>query len=140
MPPIKHQAGCLPIRRTASGPQVLLVTSRYTGQWLAPKGSIEAGESPQQAAAREAFEEAGVSGRITGRLGSFDYPRGDKVGRVEAFVLEVTGQQDTWQEQHQRRRRWFSLQEALEAVERPEVLSMLISLQEGSFLDGPDHN
>ena len=138
-PPVKHQAGCLPLRRTGDGPQVLLITSRYTGQWIAPKGSVEAGESPQQAATREALEEAGVTGRVIGRLGTFDYPRGGQLGRVETFVLEVSEQHAAWQEQHQRRRKWFSLQKALAAVERPEVLSMLRILQKGSFLDEPDH-
>lgn len=138
-PSVKHQAGCLPVRRTDSGPRVLLVTSRYTGQWIAPKGSIEQGETPEQTAVREAVEEAGVRGRITGRLGSFDYPRGGQVGRVETFVLHVFEQLEAWEEQHLRRRRWFSFDDALEAVERPEVLSMLRTLQAGSFLDQPDH-
>lgn len=139
-PQIKHQAGCLPLRHTGSGPQVLLVTSRYTGQWIAPKGSIEVGESPEQAAAREALEEAGVTGRIIGRLGTFDYPRGGQLGRVETFVLEVSGLRANWDEQDQRRRRWFFMDEALEVVERPEVLSMLRNLKEGSFLDEPDRD
>ena len=138
-PSIKHQAGCLPLRHTSSGPQVLLVTSRYTGQWIAPKGGIEAGETPAEAAAREAAEEAGVSGRALGRLGSFDYPRGGgQVGRVESFALLVTKQHDQWPEQHQRKRRWFTLKQAMDAVVRPEALGMLQALQEGSYLNEPD--
>ena len=136
--PIIHQAGCLPLRHGGSGPEVLLVTSRYTGQWIAPKGSIEGGESPGQAAAREALEEAGVAGRIIGRLGTFDYPRGGQVGRVQAFVLEVGEQLEVWQEQDRRRRRWFSVEEALRVVDRPEVHAMLVSLLKGSFPDEPD--
>jgi 8-oxo-dGTP pyrophosphatase MutT (NUDIX family) len=104
---------------------VLLVTSRYTGQWIVPKGTIDPGEEPARTAARETEEEAGVRGRISGRLGAFDYPRGHQTGRVETFVLEVTEELDSWPEQSQRRRRWFSLQQALEQVQRPEVLAML---------------
>ena len=43
--------------------EFLLVQSRG-GRWIFPKGSVEAGLSPAQSAALEAFEEAGVRGRI----------------------------------------------------------------------------
>jgi|GEM_PF-4495095 len=36
-------------------------------RWTFPKGRLERGESPAQAAAREAREEAGISGRVGGR-------------------------------------------------------------------------
>ena len=137
-PSIKHQAGCLPLRYTSSGTKVLLITSRYTGQWIVPKGGIEAGETPAEAAVREAAEEAGVSGRLLGRLGSFDYPRGGQVGRVEAYALLVTEQHDSWPEQDQRRRKWFKLARALDIVERSEALGMLQALQKGSYLNDPE--
>ena len=130
---IKHQAGCLPLRQGPNGIEVLLVTSRYTGQWIAPKGTIEPGEAPRDTAAREAEEEAGVRGEIVGHLGRFEYPRGQKLGMVEAFVLRVTEELATWPEQDQRRRRWFSLDEAQKMVERAEVLQMLSCLEKGSF-------
>ena len=41
--------------------EVLLVTSRDTGRWVLPKGWPITGLSPQAAAAREAWEEAGVA-------------------------------------------------------------------------------
>ncbi len=135
---IKLQAGCLPVRRGKSGIKVLLVTSKYTGQWIAPKGGIEEGETPAEAATREAAEEAGVSGRILGRLGSFDYNRGGGECRVEAFALLVTEQYDDWPERQQRRRKWFKLKRALNVVHRSEALGMLKALKKGSFLDEPE--
>lgn len=128
MSSIKIQAGCLPIRGQYPALEVLLVTSRYTGEWIAPKGSIERGESPEVAALRETEEEAGVTGRIGRRLGSFDYPRGHQAGRIEVFLLEVTAEMEHWPEEHLRRRRWFKLEEALVAVQRSEVREMLASL------------
>jgi 8-oxo-dGTP pyrophosphatase MutT (NUDIX family) len=44
--------------------EFLLVRTRGTGRWTFPKGSAEPGLTHAQAAALEAFEEAGVHGRI----------------------------------------------------------------------------
>jgi 8-oxo-dGTP pyrophosphatase MutT (NUDIX family) len=44
--------------------EFLLIQTRGSGRWTFPKGSAEAGLTHAQAAALEAFEEAGVHGRI----------------------------------------------------------------------------
>jgi 8-oxo-dGTP pyrophosphatase MutT (NUDIX family) len=41
--------------------------------WSLPKGHIEPGESPEQAAVREVAEETGITGRILGQLGTIDF-------------------------------------------------------------------
>jgi 8-oxo-dGTP pyrophosphatase MutT (NUDIX family) len=46
------------------GIEFLLVRTRSGGRWTFPKGSAEPGLTHAQAAALEAFEEAGVHGRI----------------------------------------------------------------------------
>ncbi len=128
MSSIKIQAGCLPVRGQYPALEVLLITSRYTGEWIAPKGSIERGESPEVAALRETEEEAGVTGKIGRRLGSFDYPRGHQIGRIEVFLLEVTAEWKQWPEMSIRRRKWFKLEDALITVQRAEVREMLGAL------------
>jgi 8-oxo-dGTP pyrophosphatase MutT (NUDIX family) len=55
-------AVCYRLRR--DGIEFLLVRTRGSGRWTFPKGSAEPGLTPAQAAALEAFEEAGVHGRI----------------------------------------------------------------------------
>jgi 8-oxo-dGTP pyrophosphatase MutT (NUDIX family) len=45
------------------GVEVLLIRTR-AGLWTLPGGRVDEGESPAEAAAREAFEEAGVSGHL----------------------------------------------------------------------------
>jgi 8-oxo-dGTP pyrophosphatase MutT (NUDIX family) len=42
--------------------RVLLITSRDTRRWVVPKGNLIRGLAGHEAAAHEAFEEAGVSG------------------------------------------------------------------------------
>jgi 8-oxo-dGTP pyrophosphatase MutT (NUDIX family) len=63
--------------------EVLLVTSRDTRRWIIPKGWPQKGKAPHRAAAREAFEEAGVVGAVGRRpVGSFAYEKRFKNGRV----------------------------------------------------------
>ncbi len=69
------------------------------------------------AAKREAFEEAGVTGRI-GRtaLGRFDYLKrqfdGEIPCRVVVYPLEVIEELKKWPERKERKRRWFSIDDA----------------------------
>ena len=42
-------------------------------EWCLPKGHLENGETPQQAALREVAEETGIRGRIIRHLASIDY-------------------------------------------------------------------
>lgn len=41
--------------------------------WSLPKGHLEAGETPEQAAVREVFEETGIHGLIVASLGTIDF-------------------------------------------------------------------
>jgi 8-oxo-dGTP pyrophosphatase MutT (NUDIX family) len=50
---------CAGILFRAPGPQYLLVKRSDTGEWEQPGGHLEAGESPEEAAARECVEEIG---------------------------------------------------------------------------------
>jgi 8-oxo-dGTP pyrophosphatase MutT (NUDIX family) len=58
------RAAAVPYRRTPKGVEFLLVRTRSRVAWTFPKGHIERGESPMEAARREGKEEAAVSGRI----------------------------------------------------------------------------
>ena len=75
---------------------VLLVRLMDTGQWATIGGAVEPDESPDQAARREAQEEAGIEvalGRILGVVGGPEYrvtyPNGDLASYV-ATVFEAT--------------------------------------------------
>ena len=130
MAPIIAQAGCVPFRRVGQRVEVVLVTSRFTGQWIVPKGRVEPGEEARVTALRETGEEAGLRGEVRWALGSFDQPRGHAVARIEAYALEVVEVLDEWPERHERKRAWFELEHALGFVDRPEVRAMLQALAE----------
>jgi len=69
-----------------------------------PAGSIRAGETPEEAAIREAREETGLEGlSIVRKLGEFEYditPYRFEVQRRHVFHLELTGTApERWQSQ-----------------------------------------
>jgi 8-oxo-dGTP pyrophosphatase MutT (NUDIX family) len=79
--------------------RVLLVAHGDTGRWVAPGGSIEPGETPADAAARELWEETGLDAeprRVLGVFGGDDftvrYSNGDEVSYVmTVFECVVAG-------------------------------------------------
>jgi 8-oxo-dGTP pyrophosphatase MutT (NUDIX family) len=80
------------------------------------------GRKPSRAAAAEAFEEAGVTGKI-GRhsLGSFKHRK--SIGSqsyactVDVFPLEVRRKLKRWPERRERKRRWFKAKKAASLIE-----------------------
>jgi 8-oxo-dGTP pyrophosphatase MutT (NUDIX family) len=84
-------AAAVPVRRRKGAVEFLVVRTSHGERWTFPKGRVERGESLSQAAAREAREEAGVSGRIgTQPLGVYRYaPSRNGSDDVTAFLLEA---------------------------------------------------
>ena len=77
-------------RREGIETEVLLVTSRGRGRWILPKGWPMDGLDDAHAAAQEAWEEAGVSGHVTGpALGSFGYVKLAEEGEATACRADV---------------------------------------------------
>ena len=131
-PIVGQQYAALPWR-DQDGIEVLLVTSRETRRWVIPKGWPMKNKKPHAAAAREALEEAGVTGRVMKRpIGTYSYIKRLKNGAplqcsVDVFPLKVEQQRDRWPEQAQRTGRWFSAEEAAESVEEPELRALITS-------------
>ena len=113
---------------------VLLVTSRDTGRWVLPKGWPMKGRDGAGAAAREAYEEAGVKGKVAaGPVGDYDYDKRLESGEtvpvnVAVYRLDVTREMKKWPERDQRTRRWFPAAEAAELVDEPGLRELIASL------------
>jgi 8-oxo-dGTP pyrophosphatase MutT (NUDIX family) len=111
--------------------EMLLITSRETRRWVIPKGWPMKGLSAPEAAAREAFEEAGVKGEVDPlAIGYYAYEKlmGDGSLRpldVDVFALRVTELLDEWPEKGQRERRWFTPPEAAEAVDEADLRKII---------------
>ena len=63
---MRTQFGALCYRIVKNKAQVLLITSRRTKRWVIPKGWPMQGKTPGDSALQEAWEEAGVIGKVTG--------------------------------------------------------------------------
>jgi 8-oxo-dGTP pyrophosphatase MutT (NUDIX family) len=118
------QFAALPCRIAEDGSrQVMLLTSRETRRWVIPKGWPMKGLKPPQVAAREAYEEAGLVGRIIGKrpVGVFHYqknlPKDQLLCEVQVFLLWVDRQLDDWPEKGQRETKWFDPDEAAGLVD-----------------------
>jgi 8-oxo-dGTP pyrophosphatase MutT (NUDIX family) len=130
------QFAALPYRRSTddTGLEVMLITSRDTGRWVVPKGWPSEREAAWDCAAREAREEAGLVGDIHKRpVGSYHYKKLLDSGlpvwcTVEVFALAVAGRLESWPEQSERVGRWFSLDDAANAVDKPELGDLIREL------------
>ena len=132
------QYGALPYRvSSGSRAEFMLVTSRQTRRWVIPKGWPKKGKSPHRLAAREAFEEAGVTGAIGRRsVGSFSYEKRLKDGgliecEVRVFPLQVKRQSKQWPEMQERRIKWLSASKAAEKVKEPMLGKIIRRLARG---------
>ena len=126
------QVGALPYRVSEAGLEILLITSRRTHRWIVPKGWPARGPTPFADAAREALEEAGVSGQIAEQsLGVFHYIKELKHGmgapcRVNLYPLKVTRQRKSWSEKAAREKKWFPVTEAAALVREPELKRLIL--------------
>lgn len=132
------QAAAIPYRWTHDGIEVMLVTSRSDGSWIAPKGTIERGESAVEAAEREAFEEGGVEGNVHPEpLGDYTYLKLGRERHLIVFALEVTDAHPEWDESHERERIWADLAEGRRLAGAPELVEMLDRLADRLHLPAP---
>jgi 8-oxo-dGTP pyrophosphatase MutT (NUDIX family) len=116
---------------TSHGLEVLLITSLSSKRWILPKGWLESELTPQDNAAREAFEEAGITGEVSAQpTGSFHYLKERKDGggvpcTVDVFALHVTGQLDDWPEKGARELLWLPPEQAAAKVSEPGLRQLL---------------
>ncbi|MEL6061724.1 MULTISPECIES: NUDIX hydrolase [unclassified Methylobacterium] len=129
--PLK-QVAALPFRVGSDGQvEVLLITSRDTGRWIIPKGWPMIGRKAHRAAEREAFEEAGLTGRIAADpVGWYRYEKRVAQGRalpckVRVYPLRVEVQHPRWPEQAQRTLRWFKPEDAARLVHEDDLRRLL---------------
>jgi 8-oxo-dGTP pyrophosphatase MutT (NUDIX family) len=100
----------VPTRRAANGSKVLAL----------PKGHVDPGETPLQAAAREVREEAGVDTEPLGELGAVRYwymRNGKRIAKQVDFFLFSYTSGDVEDHDHEvEQARWMPLSEATERL------------------------
>lgn len=99
MPRVEEtSAGGFVLDAPGTSPKAALIARRdRRGRliWSLPKGHLEAGETPEDAAVREVFEETGIRGRILASLGTIDFwfmAENQRVHKtVHHYVLQADG-------------------------------------------------
>lgn len=118
-----------------SGVELLVVTSRDSGRWIIPKGWPMKGKKPFEAAAIEALQEAGISGKVGKKaVGSYTYLKllddGDVVPCiVDVFQIEATAFADKFKEKGERILAWVTPDEAARRVREIELKSLLVEFK-----------
>ncbi len=106
--------------KDASGKRVL---------WSLPKGHIEEGETPEQAAIREVAEETGITSSITKSLGVIDFwfmAGGKRIHKtVHHFMFTEVGGTLLAQESEVDEVSWFPLAEIVERLAYPDEKKLI---------------
>lgn len=129
---VRTQFAALCYRIRKDKVEVCIITTRRTKRWILPKGWPMHKQTPAQAAATEAWEEAGLTGKAYDRcLGVYTYKKdiGSDILPVVTLVypVKVTAVHNDWPEAHQRRRKWVSLSKAAAKVKEPELKRIIAS-------------
>jgi 8-oxo-dGTP pyrophosphatase MutT (NUDIX family) len=124
-----RQYAAIPIRLRKDGQaEVLLLTSRGKRRWGIPKGWPIRKRSPEGTARREAFEEAGLKGRVIRHvpIGRYSYSKsGSGEIVVKVFVMQVDCQVRKWPEKLERKTRWFTPAKAAARIPERRLGRML---------------
>jgi 8-oxo-dGTP pyrophosphatase MutT (NUDIX family) len=125
MPTSVRQAAAIPLLNG----MVCMVTSRSGRRWVLPKGRIEWKQSPAEAAAAEAWEEAGLVGRVGEQpVGSYEYEKYGAVHAVQVFVMQVDSARTQWPERNERTREWVTPEEAIGRIEEPDLRALVAAV------------
>ncbi|MFD2175574.1 NUDIX hydrolase [Rhodobacter lacus] len=128
------QVAALCRRKIEDELEVLLVTSLDTGRWIVPKGWPMRGKTLAEAALREAWEEAGITGTVHAEaVGNYVYTKHRKTGldqrcEVLCFLVDVETMEDKFPEAGRRKRVWVSPKTAAKRVQEKDLKLLLRTL------------
>lgn len=131
---VQPQVAALPYRYENGKLKVMIVTSRRTGRWVFPKGSIDHSKE-WKSAEQEAYEETGVEGAIDreplGRYLSLKV-RGEDAWHVDValYPLKIKKFYKKFPEKKQRKRKLVGLKRARKMLSQPEMSQLIEALAE----------
>ncbi|MCP4129203.1 MAG: NUDIX hydrolase [Gammaproteobacteria bacterium] len=124
------QSAVVPYRKKKGKLEILLITSRRKKRWIIPKGVIEQPLTPQQSAAKEGLEEAGIQGKVSkAAIGSYQFQKWNKTCTVKVYCMKVEKAHKVWRETW-RKRKWVSLDTAGRLIQKKKLRNIILSLPE----------
>ncbi|WP_026479288.1 NUDIX hydrolase [Ahrensia sp. 13_GOM-1096m] len=126
-----HRVGIIPFSVRGDLIAVLFVTSHTRGRWILPKGRSKKGETDNEASLREAFEEAGIKGKVL-----TDFPMTVMIDKsigdgttervpVTYYPMYVRKQVDEFPEKESRERHWALLDDAPRVAYHDDYLEVI---------------
>lgn len=112
-----RRVGAIPFIFKDGDPFVLFITSQTRMRWVLPKGAVKSRESDRRACAREAFEEAGIKGKVIEAFPMTALINKQMEDGLEAFPVTfypfaIDSVDGKWPERKQRKRKWVRLHKA----------------------------
>lgn len=111
--------------------KIYLVTSREQGQWIIPTGKLEKNLSNRRVALLEAFEEAGILGKLDEQFRVqvlLQSPCGKKKRKTIVFLLYVKRILSQWPEKSERKRKCMSIESYIETVSDKKLKQKLLAI------------
>jgi 8-oxo-dGTP pyrophosphatase MutT (NUDIX family) len=120
------EAGAIVFRTDRGSVEILLVGAlKDSTKWIFPKGHLNPSESHAAAALREAAEEAGITGIVTGLVGpTLLFQSGTESVAVEYYLVRMIEEEAALEE---RPRRWATVPEALALLSFEDARQLLRS-------------
>ena len=126
---MNKKVGVIPFKTDGDSVSILLITSSRSGRPVFPKGNLEEGESFKKGGKREAFEEAGIKGKILD-----DFPMTCTINNqtdsrnkspVRFYPMLVTKIHKKWPEDDIRKRTWMPLNLALSKIKDDDIAKVI---------------
>ena len=109
----QRRVAVIPVINKNNKQKVCLVTSRDKRKWILPTGKHEKKLSDEKVALLEAYEEAGLKGKLDKSFCKkldVSSPSGKKKRKTKLFLIKVDKQLKDWPEKKQRRRVMVNLE------------------------------
>jgi 8-oxo-dGTP diphosphatase len=116
------------VLRQARPPLIAVVRLRKGNEWVLPKGKLDDGETPRDAAEREVLEETGHDVSVHEFLGTLAYDAGGRSKIVHYWRMETSGGQSRDLMGDVRAVDWLPLEAALERLSRDHERAFLANV------------
>jgi 8-oxo-dGTP pyrophosphatase MutT (NUDIX family) len=127
----EKRVAVIPILMKKTRPKIYLVTSREQGQWIIPTGKTEKRLSNRQVAVLEAFEEAGILGKLDKQFREqvlLQSPGGKYWRQTTVFLLYVKRKLKRWPEIDERKRKLIPVKDYVKTVLNKKLRRKLMDI------------